>query len=199
MPKKFPPEFKRDVVTVARRGDLTVPEVAADFDVSEESVRRWVKQADRDDGIVAAQTNAASDYADGAITAPQLRVITARLRPQLEALELLSSPPPDPVGALSDLITSDEVRATWDGLDVRQRREVIALLMQCGRSAYSARPRLRPRGRPSDLEAGARVRGESIQPDPGLVAAPAGITHWGYRRAQANVVQATPAVAIVWK
>jgi len=74
--------------------------------------------------------DAASDYADGAITAPQLRVITARLRPQLEALELLSSPPPDPVGALSDLITSDEVRATWDGLDVRQRREVIALLMQ---------------------------------------------------------------------
>ena len=31
MPKKYPPEFKRDVVTVARRGDLTVPEVAVDF------------------------------------------------------------------------------------------------------------------------------------------------------------------------
>jgi transposase-like protein len=41
MPKKFPPEFKRDVVTAARRGDLTVPEVAVDFDVSVESVRRW--------------------------------------------------------------------------------------------------------------------------------------------------------------
>ena len=41
MPKKFPPEFKRDVVTVARRGDLTVAEVAADFDISPESVRRW--------------------------------------------------------------------------------------------------------------------------------------------------------------
>jgi transposase len=52
MPKKFPPEFKRDVVTVARRGDLTIPEVAADFDVSEESVRRWVRQADIDDVIV---------------------------------------------------------------------------------------------------------------------------------------------------
>jgi hypothetical protein len=26
VPKKFPPEFKRDVVTVARRGDLTVAE-----------------------------------------------------------------------------------------------------------------------------------------------------------------------------
>ena len=41
MPKKFPPEFKRDVVAVARRGDLTLAEVAADFDVSVESVRRW--------------------------------------------------------------------------------------------------------------------------------------------------------------
>jgi transposase-like protein len=34
MPKRFPPEFKRDVVTVARRGELTVNEVAADFDIS---------------------------------------------------------------------------------------------------------------------------------------------------------------------
>jgi transposase-like protein len=51
MPKKFPPEFKRDVVTVARRGDLTVVEVAADFDISVESVRRWMRQADIDDGV----------------------------------------------------------------------------------------------------------------------------------------------------
>lgn len=56
MPKKFPPEFKRDVVTVARRGDLTVPEVAVDFDVSVESVRRWMRQADIDDGIVGGLT-----------------------------------------------------------------------------------------------------------------------------------------------
>jgi len=40
MPKKFPPEFKGDVVTVARRGDLSVAEVGADFDISVESVRR---------------------------------------------------------------------------------------------------------------------------------------------------------------
>ena len=48
MPKKFPPEFKRDVVRVARRGDLSQAEVAADFDISVESVRRWVRQADID-------------------------------------------------------------------------------------------------------------------------------------------------------
>jgi transposase len=58
MPKKFPAEFKRDVVTVARRGDLTHAEVAADFDISIESVRRWCRQADIDDGVTEGQTSA---------------------------------------------------------------------------------------------------------------------------------------------
>jgi transposase len=57
VPKKFPPEFKRDVVRVARRGDLSQAEVAADFDISVESVRRWVRQADIDDGVVEGQTS----------------------------------------------------------------------------------------------------------------------------------------------
>jgi len=67
MPKRFPPEFKRDVVTVARRGDLTVAEVAVDFDISEESVRRWVRQADIDDGV-----------RDGLTTAEQSEVVQLR-------------------------------------------------------------------------------------------------------------------------
>jgi len=58
MPKRYPPEFKRDVVTVARRGDLSVNEVAADFDVAPESVRRWVRQADIDDGVKKGLTTA---------------------------------------------------------------------------------------------------------------------------------------------
>lgn len=40
MPKKFPVEFKRDVVMVARRGKLTCAEAAADFGISEQSVNR---------------------------------------------------------------------------------------------------------------------------------------------------------------
>jgi len=51
MPKKFPPEFKRDVVAVARRGEIPVKEVAADFDISESTLWRWMQQADVDDGI----------------------------------------------------------------------------------------------------------------------------------------------------
>jgi len=58
MPKKFPHEFKRDVVTVARRGDLTVAEVAADFGIAPESVRRWMRQADIHDGIKDGLTSA---------------------------------------------------------------------------------------------------------------------------------------------
>ncbi len=75
MPKKFPPEFKRDVVTVARRGDLTIAEVAADFDVSVESVRRWMRQADIDDGI-----------RDGLTTAEQNELV--QLRREKRRLEM---------------------------------------------------------------------------------------------------------------
>jgi len=75
MPKKFPPEFKRDVVTVARRGDLTVTEVAADFDISPESVRRWVRQADIDDGVK-----------DGLTTAEQGELV--QLRRKARRLEM---------------------------------------------------------------------------------------------------------------
>ena len=58
MPKKFPAEFKRDVVAVARRGELTQAEVASDFGISETTLRRWLKQADIDDGVVDGQTSA---------------------------------------------------------------------------------------------------------------------------------------------
>ena len=75
MPKKFPPEFKRDVVTVARRGDLTLAEVAVDFDVSVESVRRWMRQADIDDGV-----------RDGLTTAEQSELV--QLRREKRRLEM---------------------------------------------------------------------------------------------------------------
>ena len=67
MPKKYPPEFKRDVANVARRGGLTLVELAADFGVSRESVRRWVRQADIDDGIK-----------DGLTTAEQAKLVQLR-------------------------------------------------------------------------------------------------------------------------
>jgi transposase len=59
VPKESPPESMRDAIRVARRGDLSQAEVAADFDISVESVRRWARQADIDDaGVVGGQTTA---------------------------------------------------------------------------------------------------------------------------------------------
>ena len=67
MPKKFPPEFERDVVAVARRGDLSIAEVAADFGVAEETIRRWMRQADIDGGMK-----------DGLTTAEQAEIVQLR-------------------------------------------------------------------------------------------------------------------------
>ncbi len=59
IPKKFPSEFIRDVVTVARRSDLTHAEVDADSNVSAESVHRWMRQANIDgcvrDGLTSSE------------------------------------------------------------------------------------------------------------------------------------------------
>ncbi len=75
MPRKFPPEFKADVVRVARRGDLSLAEVAADFDISVESVKRWKRQADVDEGIK-----------DGLTSAEQAEAV--RLRREIRRLEM---------------------------------------------------------------------------------------------------------------
>jgi len=75
MPRRFPPEFKADVVRVARRGDLSIAEVAADFDISVESVKRWKRQADIDEGIK-----------DGLTSAEQAESV--RMRREIRRLEM---------------------------------------------------------------------------------------------------------------
>ena len=51
MPKPYPKEFRADVIAVARKGEATVRQVAADFGISETCLQRWLKIADREDGI----------------------------------------------------------------------------------------------------------------------------------------------------
>jgi transposase-like protein len=60
---------------VARRGDLSVAEVAADFDISVQSVQRWKRQADIDEGIK-----------DGLTSAEQAEEV--RLRREVRRLEM---------------------------------------------------------------------------------------------------------------
>ena len=52
MPKTPPydPEFRRQAVELVRRGDRTIPELARDLGVSQQSLRNWSKQVDVDEG-----------------------------------------------------------------------------------------------------------------------------------------------------
>jgi len=54
MPKAFSPEFRRNVVAVARKGEAPIRQIAKDFGISEASVHNWVKKADVADGLAAA-------------------------------------------------------------------------------------------------------------------------------------------------
>lgn len=61
MGKRYPKEFRDDVVRLARRGDLKFSQLAEDFGVSEASIYNWVKQADIDDGVRAGLTQEEAD------------------------------------------------------------------------------------------------------------------------------------------
>lgn len=50
MPKAYPPEFRRDVIAVARQGQTPIAQVAKDFGITESCLRRWLKAAQVEDG-----------------------------------------------------------------------------------------------------------------------------------------------------
>lgn len=58
MPKAFPPEFRRDVIAVARKRESTLTQIAKDFGISEACLHRWLKLADIEDGVRAGTTAA---------------------------------------------------------------------------------------------------------------------------------------------
>ena len=51
MPKHLPKEFKDDVVRVSRGGKFSHEEGAHDLQTSTSSLKRWLHQADVDDGL----------------------------------------------------------------------------------------------------------------------------------------------------
>jgi transposase len=51
VPKPSPPEFRRDVIAVARKREASMAQIARDFGISESCLARWLKIADREDGL----------------------------------------------------------------------------------------------------------------------------------------------------
>ncbi len=66
MPTPYPPEFRRDVIAVARRGEQSRAQVARSFGISESCLARWLAIADRDEGrpSTASSTLPTSDDAE---------------------------------------------------------------------------------------------------------------------------------------
>jgi transposase-like protein len=63
VPKPFPKEFRADVIAVARQGDQSVAQVARSFGVSESCLQRWLKIADREDGLTGGTSAAVASSA----------------------------------------------------------------------------------------------------------------------------------------
>ena len=51
MPKPCPPDFRRDVVAVARKHEARLNWIAKDFGISESCLANWLKQADVEEGV----------------------------------------------------------------------------------------------------------------------------------------------------
>jgi transposase len=51
MAKAYPPEFRRDVVAVARKHEAPLSQIAKDFGISDGTLTNWLKKADVEDGV----------------------------------------------------------------------------------------------------------------------------------------------------
>lgn len=83
MPKPFPLEFRRDVIAVARQGEQSIAQVAKSFGVSESCLSRWLKIADREDGLTGGSSPPASTAGAGGDLEAENRELRRRAK-QLE-------------------------------------------------------------------------------------------------------------------
>ena len=49
MPTPYPPEFRRDVIAVARKGEQSREQIARSFGISASCLARWLRIADQQD------------------------------------------------------------------------------------------------------------------------------------------------------
>ena len=78
MPKPFPAEFRRDVIAVARNSDASRAQIARDFGISESCLNRWLKIADREDGVAAPGAAGPGSGAGSGVSEAELRELRRR-------------------------------------------------------------------------------------------------------------------------
>jgi transposase len=83
--KPYPDEFRRDVIAVARQGGQTRAQIAASFGIFESCLRRWLKIADREDGLTAL-TSSEGTAAESGVELRELRKRNKLLEQENEIL-----------------------------------------------------------------------------------------------------------------
>ena len=51
MANRYPIEFRRDVVAVARKHEAPITQIARDFGISDATLHNWLMKADVEDGV----------------------------------------------------------------------------------------------------------------------------------------------------
>lgn len=77
MPVAKPPEFRRRAVELARRREQPITKIASDLGIAESCLRRWVKEADVDEG-----------RAEGVTSAERRELVELRRRNRVLEMEL---------------------------------------------------------------------------------------------------------------
>ncbi len=80
MAKRYPREFRDDVVRAARQRQGPLTQVARDFGISDATLYEWMKRADVEDGVRPGQTEA---------EAAELRELKRRNRVLEQEVEIL--------------------------------------------------------------------------------------------------------------
>jgi transposase len=83
VPKAFPAEFRADVIAVAHKGEAPLRQIAKDFGISEACLHRWLKIADRDDGVDAVSPRGGGDQS------AELREAHKRIKPLEQEAEVM--------------------------------------------------------------------------------------------------------------
>src|ERR1044071_1804201 len=83
--RKFKPEFKAEAVRLARVGDRSIEQVATDLDLTESSLRNWVRQAAVDAGEAPSAADAITSAEKAELS--ELRREVKRLRQERDILK----------------------------------------------------------------------------------------------------------------
>ena len=80
--RKFTDEFKREAVRLVQQGDGNVSQVARDLDLSVSALRKWVKEAEAEQGKAAPEALSTAER-------EELRKLRRRVRTLEEEREIL--------------------------------------------------------------------------------------------------------------